>query len=264
MRWILSIRPTTASLPGHHLEDPAGSTHWHRPAPGTPLADAVMNGNVLSSRYWLLGYKVRRHRAPAFSDELDGLQRQQPAWHQRTPGPAGASGTWSAPTWTPRPSIRTATAAATEPRPRETTHRNWLASCSDGFNCTSQAAAGRCGSDTSRMAGGEPLSHNQSRRACFGLDVILRNDLRGRPDHAPETASPCHPCRVFASGRPRARDRPAPGSAARAIRPWLPCAPGRPRPPPISTARRWPWPGNSTRRARRRPRPSCASRGVLE
>jgi hypothetical protein len=27
------------------------------------------------------------------------------------------------------------------------------------------------------MAGGEPLSHNQSRRKCFGLDVVLRNDL---------------------------------------------------------------------------------------
>jgi len=31
--------------------------------------------------------------------------------------------------------------------------------------------------DTSRMAGSEPLSHNQSRRQCFGLDVILRNDV---------------------------------------------------------------------------------------
>jgi hypothetical protein len=25
--------------------------------------------------------------------------------------------------------------------------------------------------------GGKTLSHNQSRRACFGLDVVLRNDL---------------------------------------------------------------------------------------
>jgi hypothetical protein len=28
------------------------------------------------------------------------------------------------------------------------------------------------------MAGAEPLSHNQSRRACFTLDTILRNDLK--------------------------------------------------------------------------------------
>ena len=59
------------------------------------------------------------------------------------------------------------------------TTQNWLNSCSDGFlNCTSQAAAGRVWFyDTSRMAGSEPLSHNQSRRKCFGLDVILRNDV---------------------------------------------------------------------------------------
>ncbi len=31
--------------------------------------------------------------------------------------------------------------------------------------------------DTSVTAGAEPLSHNQSRRKCFGLDVILRDDI---------------------------------------------------------------------------------------
>jgi hypothetical protein len=57
--------------------------------------------------------------------------------------------------------------------------QNWLASCSDGFlNCTSQAGAGSVWFyDTNVTAGSEPLSHNQSRRQCFGLDVILRNDL---------------------------------------------------------------------------------------
>lgn len=55
----------------------------------------------------------------------------------------------------------------------------WLNSCSDGFlNCSSQAGAGTTWFyDTARMAGAEPLSHNQSRRQCFGLDTILRNDL---------------------------------------------------------------------------------------
>ena len=55
----------------------------------------------------------------------------------------------------------------------------WLDNCSDGFlNCSSQNGAGRVWFyDTSRMAGGEPLSHNQSRRKCFGLDTVLRNDL---------------------------------------------------------------------------------------
>ena len=55
----------------------------------------------------------------------------------------------------------------------------WLASCSDGFlNCTSQNGAGSLWFyDDWYTNGGEPLSHNQSRRKCFGLDVILRNDL---------------------------------------------------------------------------------------
>jgi hypothetical protein len=55
----------------------------------------------------------------------------------------------------------------------------WLNSCSDGFlNCSSQAGAGTVWFyDTDVTAGDEPLSHNQSRRKCFGLDVILRNDL---------------------------------------------------------------------------------------
>ena len=59
------------------------------------------------------------------------------------------------------------------------TTQNWLASCSDGFlNCTSQAGAGSVWFyDTSVTVGAEPLSHAQSRRKCFGLDVILRNDL---------------------------------------------------------------------------------------
>ncbi len=56
--------------------------------------------------------------------------------------------------------------------------QNWLDGCSDGFlNCSSQSGAGSVWFyDTSRMAGGEPLSHNQSRRACFGLNNILRTD----------------------------------------------------------------------------------------
>jgi hypothetical protein len=55
----------------------------------------------------------------------------------------------------------------------------WLDSCADGFvNCSSQNAAGSLWFyDTSQTTGGEPLSHNQSRRKCFNLDVILRDDI---------------------------------------------------------------------------------------
>ena len=58
-------------------------------------------------------------------------------------------------------------------------HPNWLASCSDGFlNCSSQRAAGYVWfNDTQVMSSGRVLNHNQSRRDCFGLDVVLRNDL---------------------------------------------------------------------------------------
>jgi hypothetical protein len=57
--------------------------------------------------------------------------------------------------------------------------QNWLAGCSDGFiECSSARAAGSLWfNDIDRTAGDEPLSHNQSRRACFGLETILRNDL---------------------------------------------------------------------------------------
>jgi len=57
--------------------------------------------------------------------------------------------------------------------------QNWLNSCSDGFiDCSSQNGAGSLWFvDTSRTRGREPLSHAQSRRKCFNLDVILRNSL---------------------------------------------------------------------------------------
>ena len=54
----------------------------------------------------------------------------------------------------------------------------WLSSCSDGFiECSSATAAGTLWFYDHNTLGGKYLSHNQSRRACFGLDVVLRNDL---------------------------------------------------------------------------------------
>jgi hypothetical protein len=59
------------------------------------------------------------------------------------------------------------------------TTQNWLNSCSDGFlNCSSQSAAGSVWfQDKQRTTDAEPLSHNQSRRACFNLNNILRSDM---------------------------------------------------------------------------------------
>jgi hypothetical protein len=59
------------------------------------------------------------------------------------------------------------------------TTQNWLDNCSDGFlECSSQSAAGSVWfTDKNATNGQEPLSHHQSRRQCFGLDVILRNSI---------------------------------------------------------------------------------------
>lgn len=58
--------------------------------------------------------------------------------------------------------------------------QNWLDNCSDGFlDCSSQAGAGSVWFyDKSKTQGGEPLSHQQSRRQCFNFDRILRNEIQ--------------------------------------------------------------------------------------
>lgn len=178
MRWIMS-NPTYDSRYPNIISKIRWVNALAPSSAGTPLADAVMNGNVFeSSLGWLMGYKN------------DAVRMQQTSWMATynannlygTAGrPALPKGFWSV--------VGTDVDSSpfdgdsycggyTENLGLETT-QNWLNSCSDGFlNCTSQAAAGKVWFyDTSRMAGGEPLSHNQSRRKCFGLDVILRNDI---------------------------------------------------------------------------------------
>jgi hypothetical protein len=55
----------------------------------------------------------------------------------------------------------------------------YLDKCADGFlNCTSQAAAGTVWFyDIEKTKDKLPLSHNQSRHNCFGLETILQDDL---------------------------------------------------------------------------------------
>ena len=179
MRWIMSNPTYDSRYPGI-----IGQIRWvNALAPssaGTPLADAVLNGNVFeTSLGWLLGYKS------------DAVRQQQVSWmatynannlYGTSGRPALPKGFWAV----------VGTDVDSSPFDGDSwcggyaenvgleTTQNWLASCSDGFlNCSSQSAAGSVWfQDKSRMAGGEPLSHNQSRRACFGLDTILRNDLK--------------------------------------------------------------------------------------
>ncbi len=146
---------------------------------GTPLAEAVIQGNVFEqSLGWLLGFKN------------DAVRQQQPSWM------AFYNANWLLGT-AGRPALPRSFYAIvgtdvetsifdsdsycggyTENLGLEITQA-WLSSCSDGFlDCSSQAGAGFVWFfDTQRTIGREPLSHNQSRRKCFGLDVILRNDL---------------------------------------------------------------------------------------
>ena len=167
-------------LSEHHREDPLGQRarallRRHAAGRRGDRGQRVRDLGRLAARL-----QVRR-RAPA-ADELDGdVQRQQPVRHQRTPGAAegllvSVVGTDVDSALVGRRQLlrrllrerrpgddaalaqqRAPTASSTAPasRPRA---RVWF-------------------QDKTRMAGAEPLSHNQSRRPCFGLDVILRNDV---------------------------------------------------------------------------------------
>lgn len=178
MRWILS-NPTWDS----RYPTIINSIRWvNALAPsslGTPLADAVTAGTVFEQALgWLLGYAS------------DAVKQQQTSWMAYYNGSwlLGTAGRPSLPVgfWNVVGSdVETAVwdpdsycGGYTLNLGLEITQA-WLDSCSDGFlNCSSQAGAGSVWFyDTSSTNGSEPLSHNQSRRKCFGLDVILRNDI---------------------------------------------------------------------------------------
>jgi len=178
MRWILS-NPTYDS----RYPNIISRTRWvNALAPsstGTPLADAVTNGNVFEAALgWLLGY------------QNNGVRQQQQSWMayynaNNMKGTVGRpalpktfysvvgtdveTAVWDGDSYCGGYSLNLGLEVT----------QAWLHSCSDGFlNCSSQSAAGRVWfRDIDRMSDREPLSHNQSRRQCFGLDVILRNDL---------------------------------------------------------------------------------------
>ena len=159
IRWVNALAPSSA---------------------GTPLANAVMAGNVFeSSLGWLLGY------------QNDAVRMQQTSWmatynannlYGTVGRPALPKGFWSVVGSDVDSAVWDGDSYCGgyfENVGLETTQL-WLNACSDGFlNCSSQSAAGTVWfQDKARMAGAEPLSHNQSRRACFGLDSILRADMR--------------------------------------------------------------------------------------
>ena len=180
MRWILSNPTWDARYPNiisHTVKVDAIAPS----SAGTPLADAVIAGNVFESALgWLLGYKN------------DAVRQQQVGWmaaynQQYLLGTAGrpalpvpfrdvigtdvVSGFWKSQAYC---------GGYADSVGLEIT-QNWLNSCSDGFvECSSGSAAGTLWfKDTQKTSSGNVLNHNQSRRACFGLQSILANDIRG-------------------------------------------------------------------------------------
>lgn len=158
MRWAYAIAPSSG---------------------GTPLAEQVIAGNVFEqSLGFILGFAN------------DAVRQQQPDWM------AFYNSTWLLGT-AGRPALPrrfwnivgtdvesspfdpdSYCGGYTETLALEVT-QEFLDACSDGFlNCSSQEAAGTLWfRDVQATNGREPLNHNQSRRPCFGLDVILRNNV---------------------------------------------------------------------------------------
>ncbi len=178
MRWIMS-NPTYDSRYPNIISKIRWVNALAPSSAGTPLADAVISGNVFESVLgWLLGYKsdaVRMQQtswmATYNANNLYGTSGRPalPKTFYSVVGTDVDSAIWDGDSYC---------GGYAQTLGLETTQL-WLNSCSDGFlNCTSQSAAGRVWfQDKQRMAGAEPLNHNQSRRNCFGLDVILRNDI---------------------------------------------------------------------------------------
>jgi hypothetical protein len=177
IRWIMS-NPTWDSRYPNIISKIVRVNALAPSSAGTPLADATISGNVFESAVgWLLGYKN------------DAVRMQQTSWmvYYNANWLYGTSGRPALPK-----TFRSVVGTDVDSSPFDSDSycggygenlglevtQNWLNSCSDGFlNCTSQSAAGSVWFyDTSRMADAEPLSHNQSRRACFGLNTILRTD----------------------------------------------------------------------------------------
>ncbi|MCG8462145.1 MAG: hypothetical protein MI919_38165 [Holophagales bacterium] len=178
MRWIMS-NPTWDS----RYPNIISKTRWvNALAPssaGTPLANAVMSGTIFEAAVgWLLGYQNDAVRM----QQTDWMAYYNANWLYGTSGrPALPKGFWNVVGTDVETAIWDGDSYCggyTLNLGLEITQA-WLASCPDGFlECSSQAAAGTVWFyDTAYTNGDEPLSHNQSRRKCFGLDVILRNDL---------------------------------------------------------------------------------------
>jgi hypothetical protein len=177
MRWILS-NPTYDSRYPAIIKAVRWVNAIAPSSAGTPLANAVISGNVFESAVgWLLGY------------QSDAVRQQQTSWmaYYNANNLFGTAGRPALPKsfWdivgtdvTFAPWNSDAYCGGYTLNVGLEVTKAWLASCADGFiECSSATAAGSLWFYDHNALGGKTLSHNQSRRSCFGLDVTLRNDL---------------------------------------------------------------------------------------
>ncbi|NMH65438.1 hypothetical protein [Shewanella salipaludis] len=178
VRWVLS-NPTWDSRYPKVIAATSRVIALAPSSAGTPLADAVNQGNSFeTSLGWLLGYNsnaVKQQQVSSMSyyngTWLNGTANR-PALSKPFEVVVGSdvdSAVWDSDSYCAGYQYQVAL---------ETT-QNWLDDCSDGFlECSSQGAAGTVWfTDKQLTQGQEPLSHQQSRRACFNLDSLIRNHI---------------------------------------------------------------------------------------
>ena len=146
---------------------------------GTPLADEVINGGIFeSSLGWLLGYvsdAVRQQRVGdmlIYNQELLLGGKGRPSLSLPFNVIVGTNVHAS-----PFSSASYCNGYFLNSGLKIT--KLYLEQCADGFlNCSSQTAAGTVWFyDIDKTESNAPLSHNQSRHSCLGLDQILVNAL---------------------------------------------------------------------------------------
>ncbi|MDP3270094.1 MAG: hypothetical protein Q8M40_13730 [Legionella sp.] len=178
MRWILS-NPTYDSrfmMLRHKISQVIAIAPSSK---GTILADEVLNGGVFeSSMAWLLGYRsdaVKQQRVGdmlIFNEEilLGGKGRPELSIPFRVIVGTDVHASPFASSSYCNGYFQNSGLKIT---------RLYLDQCSDGFlNCTSQTEAGEVWfQDIDKTEDQKPLSHNQSRHSCFGLDKLLISAL---------------------------------------------------------------------------------------
>jgi hypothetical protein len=178
LRWILS-NPTWDPRYPLLIERIAWVNALAPSSLGTPLADAAVNGNMFeTSLGWVLGYQ----NDAVTQQQVSHMDYYNDVWLLGTANrPELPVGFWSI------------VGTDVQVNPFDTQNycggyhlalglqltQYWLSDCSDGFlDCSSQAGAGSVWAyDWQFTAGSRSLNHAQSRRACFGLDDLLRADL---------------------------------------------------------------------------------------